>query len=161
MIEPQKSPASAAPTQSYRDYEADLFAWALDNAALLRAGRLFEIDAEHLAEELEDLGKSERRALGSHIRNLVTHLLKWQYQPRLRGASWRLSVINARAAIQEILEDSPSLVPEAARQLATTYRLARENAIGETGLPDAMFPPSCPYTIVQVLSDGFWPVSLP
>lgn len=145
------------PRPACRDYEADLVGWAIDNAALLRAGRLSEIDAAHLAEELEDLGKSERRSLGSHLRVLVTHLLKWQYQPGLRGASWRLSVLNARAAIRGILADSPSLVPEAPRQLEANYHLARANAIGETGLAEAIFPSTCPYSIEQVLSDGFWP----
>lgn len=148
---------SRSPAPNYRDYDLDLVAWALDNAALLRAGRLSEVDAEHLAEELEDLGKSERRSLGSHLRVLVTHLLKWQYQPGLRGASWRLSVLNARAAIRGILTDSPSLVPEAPRQLEAIYRLARDNAIGETGLPEAAFPPNCPYTIEQALSESYWP----
>ncbi|WP_295384602.1 DUF29 domain-containing protein [uncultured Thiodictyon sp.] len=151
----QKRVRPAAP--NYRDYEVDLVAWALDNAALLRAGRLSEVDAQHLAEELEDLGKSERRSLGSHLRVLVTHLLKWQYQPGLRGASWRLSVLNARAAIRGILADSPSLVPETPRHLDAVYHLARANAIGETGLPEASFPPDCPYTIEQVLSETFWP----
>ena len=155
MSNAQKLSRPAAP--NYRDYEVDLVAWALDNAALLRAGRLSEVDAQHLAEELEDLGKTERRSLGSHLRVLVTHLLKWQYQPGLRGASWRLSVLNARAAIRDILADSPSLVPEAPRQLEAVYQLARDNAIGETGLPEASFPADCPYTIEQVLFETYWP----
>jgi len=74
---------------SVPDYERDLIAWAEANARLLRAGRLAHIDAEHIAEELEDVGKCERRALGSHLRDLTLHLLKWQFQPRLRGPSWR------------------------------------------------------------------------
>ena len=73
------------------------------------------------------------------------------------GASWRLSVLNARAAIRGILGDSPSLVPEAPRQLEANYHLARVNAIGETGLAEAIFSSTCPYSIEQVLSDGFWP----
>jgi hypothetical protein len=80
------------------DYEGDLVAWAEANARLLRLGRLEEVDAEHIAEELEDMGKSERRALGSHLQNLVMHLLKWQYQPQRRRRSWRFSVLNARAS---------------------------------------------------------------
>ena len=74
------------------DYEQDLLAWAEANACLLRAGRLSEVDAEHIAEELEDVGKSERRALRSHLRNLMLHLLKWQFQPGLRGPRWRRSI---------------------------------------------------------------------
>jgi hypothetical protein len=155
MDNPQKAMLTPAP--SYRDYDQDLVAWALDNAGLLRAGRLSEIDSEHLAEELEDLGKSERRALASHLRILVTHLLKWQHQPGLRGPSWRLSILNARAAVQEVLADSPSLAREAAPQMEKTYAQARDNAIGETGLPETLFPRTCPFTIERVLADDFWP----
>ena len=139
------------------EYERDLVAWALENAALLREGRLNEIDAAYIAEELEDLGKSERRALGSHLRNLVMHLLKWQFQPGLRSGSWRSSINNARAEIAEILEDSPSLGPTAAQLLAKGYGLARKNAIAETGLPRDIFPEANPYSLDQVLSEDFWP----
>ena len=78
-------------------YDRDLYAWAVANADLLRAGRITEIDAVHIAEELEDRGKSERRALGSHLRILIQHLLKSQCQPELRGTSWQLSILNARS----------------------------------------------------------------
>lgn len=141
----------------YPDYDDDLVAWALANADLLRTGRLSQIDANHLAEELEDLGKSERRALCSHIRVLVAHLLKWQYQPGLRGASWRLSIENARREIQVILEDSPSLRSTAPSCLEKEYRSARRHAIIETGLPEDHFPASPPYMIDQVLAEDFWP----
>ena len=145
-----------ASTSAFKDYEADLVAWAEDNAALLRARRLTEIDAEHLAEELEDMGKSERRALGSHLQVLAMHMLKWHFQPERRSRSWRLSILNARHAIDEILTDSPSLRPRAEELLAKGYALARERAIVETGLPDQQFPESCPYKIEQLLDDTFW-----
>ena len=150
----QSSPLS---TGFATNYEQDLVAWALENAALLRTGRLDEIDAAHIAEELEDLGKSERRALGSHLRNLVMHLLKWQFQPGLRSGSWRSSINNARAEIAEILEDSPSLGATASQLLAKGYDLARRNAISETGLAPSVFPQLNPYSLEQVLSDDFWP----
>lgn len=139
------------------NYDQDLIVWAMKNAALLRAGRLEEIDATHIAEELEDLGKSERRALGGHLRNLVMHLLEWEYQPERRSGSWRSSIDNARAEIAEIIEDSPSLRPIAKERLEKDYALARKNAISETGLPPDVFPTRCPYVIDQVLSDAFWP----
>ena len=139
------------------DYDRDLVYWAIENAALLRAGRLDEIDAAHIAEELEDLGKSERRALGSHLRNIIMHLLKWEFQPDRRSGSWRSSIDNARAEIAEILEDSPSLRPTAAVQLHKGYGLVRKNAISETGLASEVFPEDCPYRLEQILSDSFWP----
>lgn len=80
----------------YPAYDDDWIGWAAANAALLRAGRLSQVDALHLAEELEDMGKSERRSLSSHLCNLMLHLLKWQLQPVLRGPSWRLSINSAR-----------------------------------------------------------------
>lgn len=144
-------------TEVATNYEQDLVAWAIENAALLRTGRLDKIDAANIAEELEDLGKSERRALGSHLRNLVMHLLKWQFQPGLRSGSWRSSINNARAEIAEILEDSPSLGPTASLLLAKGYNLARRNAISETGLAPGVFPELNPYSLEQVLSEDFWP----
>jgi hypothetical protein len=153
MSQPQDLPNC----EGIGEYEQDLIAWAMKNAALLRTGRFEQIDATHIAEELEDLGKSERRALGSHLRNLVMHLLKWEFQPERRRGSWRSSIDNARAEIAEIVEDSPSLEPFAKERLEKDYALARKNAISETGLPSEVFPTPCPYTIDQVLSDAFWP----
>lgn len=155
MGDPQRRPGPSA--RAYPEYDDDLVAWALANAALLRAGQLSEVDADHLAEELEDLGKSERRALCSHIRILVQHLLKWQLQPGLQGPSWRLSIENARREIQTILEDSPSLRAVADSCLEKEYPSARRNAVIETGLPEGLFPASCPYGAEQVLAEDFWP----
>ena len=155
MGNPQRSPTP--PVHAYPEYDQDLIAWASANAALLREGRLSEVDANHLAEELEDLGKSERRALCSHIRVLMIHLLKWQYQPGLQGPSWRLSIENARREVQVILEDSPSLRREAEACLRKEYPSARRNAIVETGLPENRFPKATPYDIEQVLAEDFWP----
>ncbi|WP_295622939.1 DUF29 domain-containing protein, partial [uncultured Lamprocystis sp.] len=115
-------------------YESDLVAWAEANAALLRQRRLAEIDVDHIAEELEDLGKSERRALGSHLRNLLLHLLKWEFQPSRRGTSWQRSIISARREIAVILEDSPSLVGSVPTLILREYPSARRLAAIETKL---------------------------
>ena len=69
-------------------YDQDFYAWTNEQAALLRAGRLSEADVEHIAEEIENMGKSEKRELVSRLRVLLLHLLKWQYQPTRRGKSW-------------------------------------------------------------------------
>ena len=117
------------------------------------------LDREALAEEIESLGKSDRRALGSHLRNLVLHLLKWQYQPsgRLTGHSWQSSIRNARAEIAVLLEDSHSLQQEGAGLLVRWYPLARLDAADETRLPLDTFPVTCPWTPAQVLDADFWP----
>ena len=155
MTMPQRQHLSESGDLS--EYDRDLIAWATENAALLRAGKLDRIGAAHIAEELDDLGKSERRALGNQLRNLVMHLLKWEFQPERRTGSWRSSIDNARAEIAEILEDSPSLRPAAAERLEKGYPLARKNAVSETGLEPGAFPQQCPYSLEQVLSDDFWP----
>src|SRR5262244_647649 len=140
-------------------YDEDFYTWTQEQAALLREGAVHELDLTNLAEEIESLGKSDRRALGSHLRNLVLHLLKWQYQPggRLPGQSWESSIQNARDEIAMILEDSPSLVPTVPELLARRYPLARQNAATETRLPLALFPATCPWTPEQVLDADFWP----
>jgi hypothetical protein len=138
-------------------YDEDLVAWARTNAALLRSGHLEEIDAANLAEELDDLGKSERRALCSHIRVLLLHLLKWQFQAKRRSRSWQSSIVNARREIQVIVEDSPSLRSEIAYCGHREYPSARRLAAIETGIDKQTFPHDGPYTSVQLLDDGFFP----
>jgi hypothetical protein len=73
-------------------YEQDFFEWTVQNAQLLRAGRLEEADLEHIAEEIEDMGRSERRELESRLSVLLSHLLKWRFQPSRRGRSWQATI---------------------------------------------------------------------
>lgn len=111
----------------------------------------------HLAEELEDKGKRERRALESHIRAVTLHLLKWQYQPEQGGTSWRQSIRNGRIEIQKLLRDSPSLTAQVPRMLQDEYPAARADAIDKTGLGEETFPARCPFTAGQVLDAECWP----
>ena len=138
-------------------YDEDFYAWTMMTAALLRQRRFAEIDIVHLAEELEDMGKRERRALESYLRNVTLHLLKWRYQPEKRGASWRQSIRNGRIEIQKLLRDSPSLSEEVSQMLADEYAAARADAVDETGLSEETFPLDCPFSVEQVLDIGFWP----
>lgn len=138
-------------------YEQDLVAWAIANARLLREGRFDCLDAENIAEELEDMGRSEKRALASHLRGLLLHLLKWQAQPARRGPSWRRSIRNARQEIEEIVAESPSLVQGLPEMIDHAYPKALESAIDETGLPSDQLPPRCPYRQDELLSPTFWP----
>jgi hypothetical protein len=73
-------------------YEQDVVAWASEQARLLRAGRLDLLDIEHIAEEIEDVGKSEQRELANRMSLLRAHLLKWAYQVDRRGNSWRRTI---------------------------------------------------------------------
>jgi len=137
-------------------YARDYGRWLLENARLLREGRLAEADLNNIAEELEDMGRSEARALRSHLQVLLTHLLKWQFQPDGRS-SWRGSIFNARRSIQRLLKESPSLRERAQDLVADIYADAVFNAANETGLPETRFPASCPYTFDQVLDTDYWP----
>ncbi len=138
-------------------YEQDLVAWAFANARLLREGRFESLDVENIAEELEDLGRSEKRALASHLRVLLLHLLKWQAQPARRGPSWRRSIRNARQEIEEIVAESPSLAQRLPEMIEQAYPKALESAIDETGLPSDQLPPRYPYRQDELLSPTFWP----
>jgi len=137
-------------------HDADFYAWAIDSAARLRGGQVSEVDLASVAEELEDMGKAQKHALGGHLKILILHLLKWRYQPGLRGVSWRLSIANARDEIAELLEDSPSLAPRLPEILARRYPAARSRAALETGLPIDVFPADCPFAVAQLLDPDYW-----
>jgi len=140
-----------------RAYEIDYAAWIFDQVERLRAGKRDELDLAHIAEELEDLGKSERRALGSHLKNLMLHLLKWKYQPRKRSKSWRLSIYNSRVKILELLLENPSMRSDFEGQVASQYNHARREAAIETGLDPDMFPEKCPFSPEQLLDSEYLP----
>lgn len=140
------------------DYDSDFHAWALRNARLLRAGRLDELDVEHIAEELESMGASERRELLSRMQVLMVYLLKHQYQPSRRGKSWRLTINHQRTAIERLLEQSPSLARLFdAANLAKVYRKAVRDAVIETDLVAHLFPADCPYSLDELLDDDWLP----
>lgn len=138
-------------------YDRDFYAWALEQAALLRAGRLSEADIENIAEEIESMGRGEKRELVSRLTVLLTHLLEWQVQPARRGNSWRLTIIRQRLQLAEHLKDNPSLKGALPDAFATAYRLALLDAQQETGLGEDVFPAACPWTVAQVMDDGFMP----
>ncbi len=138
-------------------YEHDFYAWAYEQAALLRTGRLAEADLALIADEIESMGKTEKRELVSRLTVLLLHLLKWERQPGLRGNSWRLSTANARDEIAEALDDNPSLKPQLGEAVATAYRYARRKAVIETDLPEDTFPAVCPWSFAVATDEDFWP----
>jgi hypothetical protein len=138
-------------------YEEDFFEWTRRNAELLRAGRLQQADIEHIAEEIEDMGKRDRRELKSHVRLLLIHLLKWQLQPRRRSRSWNDTIISERIEIDGILKQSPGLLAKICDYLVENYKDAVRLAVIETGLLVDRFPGECPFTVEQLLDPEFLP----
>ncbi len=138
-------------------YESDVVAWANEQAALLRAGKLSAIDIEHIAEEIEDVGKSEQRELTSHMSGLLAHLLKWQFQPSHRGASWEKTIKAKRIEIEFSLKETPSLKARLSNNewLNVVWSKAVAQAVEETGLD--VFPEDCIWTIAQVRDPLFFP----
>ncbi len=98
-------------------YDVDFYAWTSEQAEVLRkaahGGSNEPLDFENLAEEIESLGKSDKRALKSEISRIIHHLVKLQYSPVSdpRGG-WYRTIDEAREQIERILEDSPSLRAE-------------------------------------------------
>jgi Domain of unknown function DUF29 len=138
-------------------YTTDFTLWAEQTAQLLRENRWQEIDLETLAEEIEGLGKSERRGIVSQFIRLLLHLLKWQYQPQRRSDSWLDSITDARTQIELAIADSPTLRNYPAEQLEYSYRRARQQAAQQTKLPLSVFPESCPYSIDRVFQEDWFP----
>ena len=138
-------------------YEQDFHAWAMHQAALLRAGRLTELDAENVAEEIEALARSEKRELSSRLAVLLLHLLKWSHQTERRGNSWRFTIEEQRELLAEHLAENPSLRARLDTAIHGAYGAALRRAERETNLPRDHFPSSCPYTAAQVLDEAFWP----
>ncbi len=138
-------------------YDRDFYAWANEQAELLRAGRLSEADIANIAEEIESMGRSEKRELISRLIVLLLHLLKWQYQPGLRGNSWRGSIRVQRRALARHLRDNPSLKVHFAEVIEEAYRDARIEAQSQTGLLETTFPEVCPWRAEQICDEGFSP----
>jgi hypothetical protein len=143
------------------DYDTDFYAWAAQQAAALRAKDWAALDLEHLAEEVEDLRKTERRAVRSQLRLILSHLLKWIAQPPRRTESWRSTITNGRVIVQEDLEDLPTLARELPDLCTWAYPRARRDAAKETGLPLTAFPEVCPWPVEQVLDEDFFPEASP
>ena len=139
------------------NYDADFYAWTQQQAVLLREGKLNELDVDHLAEEIESMGIRDRRELISRLAMLLAHLLKWQYQSELRSASWHRTIDEQRRQIELLLEDSPSLRANFDEFIQRAYRNAVKAALRDTGFLKSPFPESCPFSIEEVLNDGFWP----
>ena len=140
----------------YPKYDEDFYGWAMAEANLLRQRKWDELDIEHLAEELESMGASEKREIRSRMEQLLKHLLKWKYQSDLQCRSWKNSIRNQRKALLAIIKDNPSLKPTIPEYVKDVYEGALDGAVEETGIYKENFPAECPYTFEQIMNDEFY-----
>lgn len=138
-------------------YQTDVVAWAREQATLLRAGDFAALDIEHLADEVEDVGKSEQRELASRTAVLLSHLLKWAFQPERRGASWRRTMREQRRMIIRRLEQTPTLRSDLTSDgwMQDVWSDAVAKAVEETGIGD--LPEVCPWSRDEILDPEFLP----
>ncbi|MCG9887197.1 MAG: DUF29 domain-containing protein [Cyanobacteria bacterium] len=137
-------------------YDSDFYGWIQHQMHLLQSRQLEALDIENLMEELDSLGRSERRALLSQITRLYLHLLKWHYQRERRSRSWLVSIVDARVEIRRLLADNSSFKAWLPEAVIVAYVDARTKAQAETGLPLDTFPAELPFSwddaIAQELS---------
>jgi hypothetical protein len=137
-------------------YETDFYAWTVEQAKFLRDGAWDSLDLPNLAEEIESLGKQDRRELRNRLRVLIGHLLKWEYQPGKRSKSWSNTIYEQRYQIKELIKESPSLKPYLRDAVVESYSDALE-AMRETSLDESSFPQECCYNLEQILEKEFFP----
>ena len=151
MVQMTTAPAKASL------YDTDYYAWIEQQVALLRRGQTDAIDWVNLAEEVADMGRSQKQAVTSNLVVILTHLLKYHYQPEQRSNNWLGSIREHRRRLRDAFEDSPSLRRHAQAVFMKSYHDAREQAADETGLPLNAFPENCPYSLEQALDPAFLP----
>lgn len=141
------------------NYETDVVAWANEQAGFVRSGRFDQLDLEHIAEEIEDVGKNEQRELASRMAVLLAHLLKWEHQPARRSKSWQYTLTTQRKEVAYVISEAPSLRTKFSdeRWLDIVWSKAKSQAESETGLDIDTFPEVCPWPISDVLSEGWLP----
>ncbi len=144
-------------SQSSDLYETDFYAWTVEQAKFLRDRAWDSLDIPNLVEEIESLGKQDRRELRNRLRILIGHLLKWEYQPAKRSRSWSNTIYEQRYQIKELIKESPSLKPYLRDAVLESYSDALDLAMRETSLAKNCFPQECCYTLEQILDKDFLP----
>ena len=138
-------------------YDQDVVAWATEQARLIRTRQFDKLDIEHIADEIEDVGKSEQRELASRMAVLITHLLKWLYQPEVRSASRAGSIREQRKRIAHAVKKTPSLRTSLTdpEWLGDAWSDGLARALEETGLDS--LPETPVWTASQMLMEGWFP----
>ena len=131
-------------------YEDDFHAWTQQKAEFLRSQDFGELDWSNIAEEIESMGRSEKRQLESHLEVLMMHMLKWEYQPNRQSCSWQFTIKEQRLRIEKLLSENPSLRSQLKNYIEKSYPLVILKAERETGLSN--FPTECPFTLEEIFT---------
>ena len=146
---------SCLTSKSVELYEVDFYKWTIEQAKFLREEKWNCLDVPNLLEEIEALGRQERREVKSRLGILLGHLLKWQFQPEARSKSWALTIREQRSEVLELIEESPSLKPYLMEAVKSAYQKGLNLAAKETTLDYEDFPQECPYSLEQILNPDF------
>lgn len=138
-------------------YDQDYCLWLEKTVKLLLNKRFSEIDVSYLIEELEDMGRSEKRSVSSNLRILLMHLLKYKYQPEKRSNSWLFTIVEHRKRLKVLFKNSPSLKNYYQQVFFETYDDAKDLASAETGLSINIFPDTSPFSPEDVLTENYLP----
>ena len=141
-------------------YKTDFYAWTQEQVSLIRHQQWLQLDWQNLIEEIDSLGKQQRQELRNRLSVLMGHLLKWEYQSQHRSRSWLATIRVQRRDTLRLLKDSPSLKPYLEDALPEAYENGRDLAMGETDLPQQIFPLKCPYSLMEILDHCFYPGKL-
>lgn len=144
-------------TKNNRLYEEDFYSWTQRNAELLRQKRFSEVDLENVIEEIESIGKREKRELKNRLGDLILTLLKWTVQKSYQSEIEKMRIKEKRIRVFEILDDSPSLESELSKNLEEIYEISVLKAVADTGFSEKMFDEKCPFTLEQCLDFNFFP----
>jgi hypothetical protein len=136
-------------------YDHDFYAWTQKTAALIAAGQWHEIDQARLAEEVAGLGRDDQREIAKRMQHLLKELLLWWALPGERKGHWAAAIIEARARLEDLLEDSPSLTAQLEEVVVQEYPAARSQVHEQT--TGYVFPEGCPFTVTQILDLDFFP----
>ena len=136
-------------------YDLDFYAWTQAQSELLRLGNWKALDIENLAEEIASLGKQQKQELRNRLGVLIGHLLKWDYQPKLRGKSWKATIREQRKQIQLHIKENPSLKSYLDQAIIEAYELSLALVVRETRLDYSDLPVDCPYIIDQIFDPYF------
>jgi len=138
-------------------YESDFYGWTQHQADALRSKNIAALDFDNLLEEMEAMGRGEKRSLKSRLSVILAHLLKWQYQPERRGKSWELTIAEQRDQAKDILDENLSLKPLIPEYMEKAWKAAKRKAGREASITQSTFPAQCPWSFEEVMDDEFWP----